>query len=113
MARKEKNGDVSILISKSPLGHESQNYQKAVGKWEDKHWKLVDEREEGDFVRLRFKYKRFVLRPNPPAFKFAPGQNAPTIPHLERYLTREEAEKAARENGNRFIVDETEPPADE
>jgi hypothetical protein len=113
MARKEKNGDISILISKSRLGHKSQNYQKTVGKWEDKHWALVDEQDEGDFVRLRFKYKRFVLRPNPVAFRFGPGQNAPTIPHLERYLTREEAEKAAEANGkNRFIVDETEPPAD-
>jgi hypothetical protein len=113
VATKEKNGDVSIRISKSLRGKQSENYRSAIQRWTDKDWELVDENEEGAFVGLRFRYKRFVLRPRPAGLIYKAGESTPVLPHVERFLTRDEAVQAAEKLGNdRFIVDESEPPTE-
>jgi hypothetical protein len=114
MATKLKNGDMSVRITGSVRGHESKNYKATVQKWADRDWELIEEIQDGDFVKLSFRYKRVVLRPTPTALRFGPGQHAPTLPRLERFLTRKEAEQAASDLGeNQFIVDETEPVNEE
>jgi len=105
MAKKKPNGDVTVLIPQSPLPRKAAGIIK---KWRDKDWELIDRSQKGDFLELRFRYKRYVLLPNPASHIIGPGQNYPTTPHPGRFLTREEAERAA--DGGRFIVDETEPP---
>jgi hypothetical protein len=110
MPTKYKNGDIGLRITGSLLGRHSKNYTTAVQKLADRDWELVEEVQDGAFVKLRFRYKRFVLRPAPAALKFGPGQQAPTLARLERFLTRKEAERVASQQEGRFIVDETEPP---
>jgi len=108
MARRKRNGDMAVLITQSPLGHEAVNYRRTVQKWTDKDWALIDECPKGPSLELTFRYKRYVLRPNPMAHKIGPGQSFPTALHPSRFLTREEADKATERGA--FWVDETEPP---
>jgi hypothetical protein len=108
MAIKKRNGDAAVLITRSPSGHKTFNYQSTVKKWTDEDWVLIDESPKGFSLELTFRYKRYILRPTAMALKVGLGQRYPTAPHPSQFLSQEEAEKATE--GGYFWVDETEPP---
>ena len=108
MAIKRRNGDVAVLITRSPSGHKAFHYQRTVKEWTDGDWVLIDESPKGFSLELTFRYKRYILRPTAMALKVGLGQRYPTAPHPSQFLSQEEAEKATE--GGYFWVDETEPP---
>ena len=108
MAIKRRNGDVAVLITRSPSGHKAFHYQRTVKEWTDEDWVLIDESPKGSSLELTFRYKRYILRPTAMALKVGLGQRYPTAPHPSQFLRQEEAEKATE--GGHFWVDETEPP---
>ena len=108
MAIKKRNGDAAVLITRSPSGHKTFNYQSTVKKWTDEDWVLIDESPKGFSLELTFRYKRYILRPTAMALKVGLGQSYPIAPHPSQFLRQEEAEKAT--DGGYFWVDETEPP---
>ena len=108
MATKKRNGDVAVLITRSPSGHKALNYQRTVKEWTHEDWVLIDESPKGSSLQLTFRYKRYILRPTATALKVGLGQRYPTAPHPSQFLSQEEAEKATE--GGYFWVDETEPP---
>ena len=55
MAIKKRNGDVAVLITRSPSGHKALNYQRAVKKWTDEDWVLIDEFPKGSSLAARGK----------------------------------------------------------